>query len=178
MRCLNHNIHHPNKKPRELQEENYICIKMTSLELECELDEVPQSLSYPIAWYKSVQENHLLMTLNSTETHHISGWGCILMTASHSRRCWNILHMYDVDLIWVWSVWGASIITFTIINYFSEKPAHLLLLLLLWLLDQVYVRLGMHPYDTNHIRRCWHTSYMYELDLLWVWSVWNASIIT
>jgi hypothetical protein len=31
-------------------------------------------------------------------------------SSSHSRRCWNTVYMYKVDRLWVWSVWGASII--------------------------------------------------------------------
>ncbi len=40
----------------------------------------------------------------------ISGCGCIHMTGSHCSRCWNLLYMYKEDLLWVWSVWGVSII--------------------------------------------------------------------
>ena len=33
------------------------------------------------------------------ETKYISGGGCFLMIASHSRRCGNALNMYEVDLV-------------------------------------------------------------------------------
>jgi hypothetical protein len=33
------------------------------------------------------------------ETKPISGWGCILMTFSHSSRCQNTLYMYEEDLL-------------------------------------------------------------------------------
>ena len=55
-----------------------------------------------------VQENHLLTLFSVTQ--HIAVCGCIHMTTSHNRRCWNTLYMYQIDLLWVWSGWGASII--------------------------------------------------------------------
>jgi hypothetical protein len=33
------------------------------------------------------------------------------MTTVHCKRCWSTLNMYEIDLLQVWSVWGASIIT-------------------------------------------------------------------
>jgi hypothetical protein len=53
----------------------------------------------------------------------ISGCGGILMTTSHSSRCWNTLYMYEVDLLWVWMVWEASIITYSLQHDTSEKPS-------------------------------------------------------
>ena len=40
------------------------------------------------------------------------------------------------------------------------------------------IRLGLHPYDTIHSRQRWNTLYMYEVDLIWVWGGWGATIIT
>jgi hypothetical protein len=46
----------------------------------------------------------------NTLSEQISGWGCILMTNSHSSRCWNTLYMYEIDLLWVSRGWGVPII--------------------------------------------------------------------
>jgi hypothetical protein len=54
-----------------------------------------------------LREN-LLLPLRC-ETNN-TGWSGILMTTSHSCRCQKPLYMYEVDLLWVWMVWGASII--------------------------------------------------------------------
>ena len=40
------------------------------------------------------------------KTKHTSGWGCILMTTSHSSRCWNTWYIYmtrrpDMSMKWV-----------------------------------------------------------------------------
>ena len=45
---------------------------------------------------------------------NISGWG-IHMASSHrhSRRPGNLLNVYNINLLWVWSGWGASIITYS-----------------------------------------------------------------
>jgi hypothetical protein len=60
------------------------------------------------------------------ETKHISGWGCMLMTTGHCSRCWNTLYMNEVDLLWVWTGWGASIITFHNLQHdASKKPSEL-----------------------------------------------------
>ena len=57
-------------------------------------------------------EHNLLLLVSNTNTisyycwfyqshEQISVWGCILMTASQRRRCWNTLYTYEVDLLWV-----------------------------------------------------------------------------
>jgi hypothetical protein len=46
----------------------------------------------------------------------ISECGGILMTSSRCSRCWIALFMYKEDLLWVWSGWGASIITYSILQ--------------------------------------------------------------
>ena len=45
---------------------------------------------------------------------------CILMTCNHTSRYKNNLFMYEVDLIWVWRGWGASIITYTMIQWETD----------------------------------------------------------
>ena len=78
---------------------------------------MPQS--YPAAWSKWETE-WLSYHHQDCETKHISGWGCILMTPSHGRRCSNALYVYELDLIWVWSGWGVSIISHSMIQWETE----------------------------------------------------------
>jgi len=73
-------------------------------------------------WETKWQVNLLQLPL-WCETKHISGWGCVLMTTSHSGRCWNALYMYEVDLIWVWSGWGASSLNHNLQHAASERPS-------------------------------------------------------
>jgi len=101
---------------------------------------MPQS--YPAACYKWETE-WLSYHHSDCETKHISGWGCILMTPSHGRRCSNALYVYEVYLIWVCSGWGASIITYNMIQVRNRVN----LLLPLWLWDQAHIRVGLLPYD-------------------------------
>ena len=61
------------------------------------------------------------------ETKHISGWGWILMTYSYCSRCWITLYIYKADLLWAWTGWGASIITYIIIQVRNQEK-HLLIL--------------------------------------------------
>ena len=84
---------------------------------------------------------------------------------THSRSC-----MHKEDLLWVSNVWGASIITWSILQVRTQVN---LLPHLMW--NTAYISAGLHPNDR---KRCWNTLYMYEEDLLWVWSVWGASIKT
>ena len=49
------------------------------------------------------------ITFRSME--HISGWSYTLMTRSHCWRCSNAIYIYKEDLLWVWTVWGVSIIS-------------------------------------------------------------------
>jgi hypothetical protein len=57
----------------------------------------------------SEKPSESLATTFSFRPKRISGWGYIFMTTSHSRsrsrRCQNPCYMYEVDLLWVWSVW-------------------------------------------------------------------------
>ena len=57
-------------------------------------------------------EHNLLLLVSNTNTisyycwfyqshEQISVWGCILLTASQRRRCWNTLYTYEVDLLWI-----------------------------------------------------------------------------
>jgi hypothetical protein len=55
------------------------------------------------------------------ETKHISGWGWILMTYSYCSRCWITLYIYKADLLWAWTGWGASIITYIIIQVRNQE---------------------------------------------------------
>ena len=104
-------------------------------------------------WDASITSQHMLWeweTMRITyfhhwgcETQHISGWHCILMTTSCSRRCENALYMYKVDLPWVWNGWGASIITYSMMQ--ARNQVNCLLPLLY--LPKSNIRLKLHPYD-------------------------------
>jgi hypothetical protein len=63
----------------------------------------------------------------SGHRQQISGCGGILMTTSHCNRCWNTVYMYAVDLLWVWMVWGASIITYSMTQVRNQVIILLLL---------------------------------------------------
>jgi hypothetical protein len=65
------------------------------------------------------------------------------MTTSYSRRCWNALYMYEVDLRWVWSEWGATMVIYSMLQV-RNRENHLLPLLLT---DPAYIRLALHPYE-------------------------------
>jgi len=100
------------------------------------------------------------------DTKHISGWGCVHMTTSHSGRCWNAWYMYDIDLIWVWSGWGASIITYSMLQV---RETLLLLLLPQWFISGW----GCVLMTTSHSGRCW-THYIcmnltcYHMSMRWL----------
>jgi hypothetical protein len=95
------------------------------------------------------------------------------MPTSHNRRCGNTIYMYEDNLLWVWSRWGASIITCSMIQSKTKSKrisnnSH-------WAVrPSIYqVRVGsLWPLATVN------TIYMYEDNLLWVWSRWGASSIT
>jgi len=120
------------------------------------------------------QVNLLLLPL-WCETKHISGWGCVLMPTSHSGRCWSALYMYDFHLLRVWSGWGASIITYSMLQVRDQVN---LLLLQLWCETKHISGWGCVLMPTSHSGRCWSALYMYDFHLLRVWSGWGASIIT
>ena len=114
------------------------------------------------------------------ETQHISAWNCLHMTTGHNRRWWNALYMYEEDLLWVWTGWGQSIITYSMTQVRNQVKVNLLLPPLCSVSARpsiycIHMTTGHYTIDN---RRCWNTLYMYEEDLLWVWSGWGASIIT
>ncbi len=94
-------------------------------------------------------------------------WGCFLMTFSNNVRLWNTLYMFKIDLLWVWSVCGLSIIQPTATVTLSPAPTGLR--------GQIS-GCGCILMTGSHCSRCWIALYMYKEDLLWVWSVWGASI--
>jgi hypothetical protein len=55
----------------------------------------------------------------------ISGWGGILMASNHSRM-WlgQIWYEYEVDLLWVWSWWGISIIMYNMIQVHTQQSSN------------------------------------------------------
>ena len=88
-------------------------------------------------------------------------------------RFWNTLYMFKVDLLWVWSVWGVSIIqptaTVTLSPAPTRKSTHRSQ-------RQISGWIGILM-TGRHCWTCWIALYMYKEDLLWVWSVWGVSII-
>jgi len=136
---------------------------------------MPQS--YPAAWSKW-ETKWLSYHHQDCETKHTSGWGCILMTPCHGRRCSNALYVYELDLIWVWSGWGVSIISHSMIqvrnrvNHLSPTTTETSTLG-----DQISLW-GCFHMTTRQSGRCWNTLYMYEVDLIWVWSGWGAPVTT
>jgi hypothetical protein len=96
------------------------------------------------------------------DSKHISGWGCILMTTSRSSWCWNTWHVYKLDLLWVWSGWDASIMTYSIIQVRNQEN-HLQL--------HLTVRPSMSGWGcilmtASRSIRCGNTLYMYEVNLV------------
>ena len=57
---------------------------------------------WPIATVAGAELHYICIKKTCYE---ISCWGCILMTTSRSTWCWNALHIYELDLLWVWSGW-------------------------------------------------------------------------
>ena len=109
----------------------------------------------------------------TTTVTYISGWHCILTPTNHSMRCWNTLYIYEIDLVWVWTGWGASIITYSMMQ--ARNQVNCLRPLLY--LSKAISGWSCNFMTTSHCSRCWNTFYMYEVNLLWVWSGWDASII-
>jgi len=83
------------------------------------------------------------------------------MTTGRSSRCWKALYIYELDLIWVWTGWSASIITYSTIQ---------VNFLLLWHESQHISCRECIPITTSCCSRWWNALYIYELDLLWVWT--------
>jgi hypothetical protein len=166
--CSYHNLQHiASEKPRELPtatsvcetnhtyqavvsslwplaavagaETHYICIEQSFYEYEvCGVSQTYLNTCYK--W----KPRELPTATSVCETRHRRGWGCIPMTTGRSSRCWNALYMYRViDLQWVWSGWGVSNISQHMLQVKNQENC----LLPLWLWDQAYIRLGLHPYD-------------------------------
>jgi hypothetical protein len=96
------------------------------------------------------------------------------MTTSRSSWCWNTWHVYELDLLWVWSGWDASIMTYSIIQVRNQEN-HLQL--------PVTVRPSISGWGyilmtASRSIRCGNTLYVYGEDLTRVWGGWSASIIT
>jgi hypothetical protein len=102
----------------------------------------------------------------------VSVWGCILiMTTRQSRRCWNTVHMYEVDLLWVWTGWVPTINGN--LQHIANQET-----LLLPVKPRIYQCRGCWIIMTcSHCSRWWIALYMYEEDLIWVWRECGASII-
>jgi hypothetical protein len=93
------------------------------------------------------------------------------MNTSHSSRCWNTLYMYEVDLLWVWMVWEASIITYSMTQVRNQ-------VIIIQPPPVAENRMVLYTFSTkSHSSRCSKSLYMYQKDLLWVWSGWRVSII-
>ena len=96
------------------------------------------------------------------------------MTTNHSRRCWNTLYMYKVDLLWVWIGWDVSIITLHMIQVRNQVNC---LLPLPHLFKEHISGWKCTLMTTGHSWKSCNTLYIYKVDLLWVWSEWGVSII-
>jgi len=77
-----------------------------------------------------------------------------------------IIYMYEVDLILVLSGWGASTITYNMIQVRNQDN----LLLPFWLWDKAHIRLELHSYVAGA-----ETLYMYEVDMSMKWMVVSQS---
>ena len=75
--------------------------------------------------------------------HIISGQGCVHMAASHSSSCWNSLYMYEANLLWVWSGYGAAIITYICCK---KKQRESPITTTETVSQAYYIRPGMRPY--------------------------------
>jgi len=78
--------------------------------------------------------------------------------------------MLNVDLLWVWSVCGMSIIQPTATVILSPAPSRNPLTGLKGQISGC----GCILMTGSHCWRCWIALYMYKEDLLWVWSVWGV----
>jgi len=115
-----------------------------------------------------------LLPLPHLFQEHISGWGCILMTMSHSWRCCNTLYMYKVDLLWVWSEWGVSIIIHSMMQARNRVNC---LLPFSHLFQEHISGWGCILMTNSHNRRCQNASYRYEEDMIGVRIGWGVLII-
>ena len=101
------------------------------------------------------------------------------MTTSHCSRCSIALYIHKADLLWVWTGYGAPIITNSTLHVRNQVNHLSTATMNHEVRPSIYIRLGGGILmTTSHRRRCWNTLYMYEADLRWVWIGWVASIIT
>jgi hypothetical protein len=111
-------LHNPNP--------NWYQVYMKSTCYEYEVCGVQKS--YPTSCYKWETEWITYCHCDCVPKHiAIAGWGWIHMTTSHCRRCWNTIYMYEVNLLKVWSGWGASIIIYRMIQIQVRNQEILLL---------------------------------------------------
>ena len=123
--------------------------------------------------YKWETEWITSITETSTLSDQISLWGWILMIPGQSGRCWNTLYIYKVNLQWVWSGWDAPITTHSMLQVQEQERNWVYLLP-----DQAKSGWGCILMIAGHSGGCWNTVYMYNKDLVWVWSDLGVSIIT
>jgi len=130
-----------------------------------------QGTIHPPSFAWLVTQLLLKVSLCSTSSYFILGYGCILMTTGRSSRCWKALY------IWTWSY--VSINWVECLNYNLQHDTSNFLLL--WHESHhisVSGRECILLITTSRCSRWWNALYIYELDLLWVWTGWGASIIT
>jgi hypothetical protein len=88
----------------------------------------------------------------------------------------NTFYRYEVNLVWVCRGWEVPIISY------SMSPVRTPLRILLLLPSPPFWSDGMvwccTLKATHHIQSMTNTFYMYELDLVWVWSGWEVLIIS
>jgi hypothetical protein len=123
---------------------------------------------------------NLVLVCHCHVTCHWSVRCCILIISSHGRRCWNTIYMYEVNLLWVWSGWSVSIITYTLYPYHipSETPTDNWITHHLCDCETKHLSgWGCILMTSSHGRRCWNIIYIYEVDLPWVGTGCGASII-
>ena len=120
----------------------YICMKKTCYEYEVCVGSKSYVTFQPHGKTKWIT-HHPLPPL--TVNKHTSGWGCILMTTSHCSRFQNTLYMYEADLLWVGTGYGASIITYSII----PVPVRISQISRSWdcHAQKALISVGLHPYD-------------------------------
>jgi hypothetical protein len=104
---------------------------------------------------------------------HISGLGCILMTARHNRRRW----IHCLCMRCIWNEYEVGEVPQSYHNTCYKWRTK-------WIsychcdCETQHIRMKFIPSDHCHHRRCWIVLHMYEVDLIWVWSGWDGPIIT
>ena len=130
-----------------------------------------QGTIHPPSFAWLVTQLLLKVSLCSTSSYFILGYGCILMTTGRSSRCWKALY------IWTWSY--VSMNWVECLNYNLQHDTSNFLLL--WHESHHISVSGLECIlliTTSRCSRWWNALYIYELDLLWVWTGRGASIIT